>query len=132
MVSYRASLTKIGIPLTAAVGNRGFASRPKSLRQAILFDGERARAANSWSQVSDIFRDDSWVDEVQGVTWDGAHWIFCSQRETGEPGEAKTRPSTCSREATRSPTTTGSTGSGSRTCRIRFPGRWKATITGGR
>jgi hypothetical protein len=84
MVSYRASLTKIGIPLTAAVSYRGFASRPKSLRQAIR--SMDAPAANSWSQVADIFRDDDWTDEVQGVAWDGGHWLFSANANQDKPG----------------------------------------------
>jgi hypothetical protein len=84
MVSYRASLTKIGIPITASVSYQSFASRPKSLRQAIR--SMNAPANNSWTQVSDIFRDDFWTDEVQGVAWDGAHWIFSANANQLKPG----------------------------------------------
>ena len=84
MVSYRASLKKIGIPATAAVSYRGFASRPPSLRQAIR--SMDAPAADSWSQVADIFRDDDWTDEVQGVAWDGGHWLFSANANQDKPG----------------------------------------------
>ncbi len=84
MVSYRASLTNIGIPTTAVVSYKGFASRPRSLRQAIR--SMHAPASNSWTQVADIFRDDFWTDEVQGVAWDGAHWIFSANANQSKPG----------------------------------------------
>ena len=83
MVSYRDSLTKIGIPKTAFVSYMGFASRPKSLRQAIR--SMSAPASGDWHQVSDIFRDDFWTDEVQGVAWDGANWIFSANSNQAKP-----------------------------------------------
>ena len=83
MVSYRTALTKIGIPETALVSYRGFVSRPKSLRQAIK--SMDAPTTQQWSQVSDIFRDDFWTDEVQGVAWDGVHWIFSANANQSKP-----------------------------------------------
>jgi hypothetical protein len=84
MLSYRDALTNIGIPKTAPVSYLGFYSKPKSLRQAIR--SMYAPTVDQWSQVSDIFRDDSWVDEVQGVTWDGTHWIFSANANQSKPG----------------------------------------------
>lgn len=74
MLSYRKNLMKIGIPKTAFVSYHGFASKPATLRRAIK--SMDAPATDQWSQVSDIFRDDDWTDEVQGVAWDGANWTF--------------------------------------------------------
>lgn len=84
MPSYRANLMKIGIPMTASVSYRSFDSRPKSLRTAIA--SMEAPPGNQWSQVSDIFRDDDWTDEVQGVAWDGSHWIFSANANQTKPG----------------------------------------------
>jgi hypothetical protein len=84
MLSYRNGLTNIGIPKTASVSYLNFASKPKSLRQAIR--SMDAPTSQEWSQVSDIFRDDDWTDEVQGVAWDGAHWIFSANANQDKPG----------------------------------------------
>jgi hypothetical protein len=84
ILSYRASLTKIGIPKTASVSYRGFFSRPESLQEAIA--SMDAPTTQQWSQVSDIFRDDDWTDEVQGVAWDGSHWIFSANANQAKPG----------------------------------------------
>jgi hypothetical protein len=84
VVSYRTALTKVGIPTTALVSYRGFVSRPESLRQAIR--SMDAPTSQQWSQVSDIFRDDFWTDEVQGVAWDGSHWIFSANANQTKPG----------------------------------------------
>lgn len=84
MISYRESLTKIGIPKTASVSYQAFVSRPNSLRQAIR--SMSAPTTQQWSQVSDIFRDDDWTDEVQGVAWDGANWIFSANANQAKPG----------------------------------------------
>jgi hypothetical protein len=71
--SYRASLTKIGISFETPVSYQSFFSKPKSLRQAM-----RSMYSHSqWSQISpEISLDEIWTDEVQGVAWDGANWIF--------------------------------------------------------
>jgi hypothetical protein len=66
MLSYRENLTKMGITSSASVSYRDFHSTPKCLRQAIL--SMQAPPSQGWSQVSDIFRDDFWTDEVQGAT----------------------------------------------------------------
>ena len=84
MASYRTGLTKIGIPETASVSYLGFASRPKSLRTAIR--SMDAPASDSWSEVADIFRDDDWTDEVQGVAWDGSNWVFSANANQDKPG----------------------------------------------
>lgn len=84
MPSYRASLAKIGVAPTARVSYLGFASRPKSLRAAIA--SMDFPSSQSWSQVSDIFRDDDWTDEVQGVAWDGSRWIFSANANQLKPG----------------------------------------------
>ena len=83
MISYRDSLTKIGIPRTTPVSYRSFTSRPHSLRQAIA--SMDAPASGTWSQVSEIFRDDTWTDEVQGIGWDGANWIFSTNANPEKP-----------------------------------------------
>jgi hypothetical protein len=84
MLSYRAHLAKIGIPAGAAVSYKAFYSRPKSLRVAMR--SMNAPATESWTQVSDIFRDDFWTDEVQGVAWNGSHWIFSANANQSKPG----------------------------------------------
>jgi hypothetical protein len=83
MVSYRASLSKIGVAASAYVSYRAFDSRPKSLRRAIR--SMDAPTSQQWSQVADIFRDDYWTDEVQGVAWDGTHWIFSANANQDKP-----------------------------------------------
>jgi hypothetical protein len=84
MVSYRTSLMKIGFTKSDFVSYMGFASRPQSLRQAIR--SMDAPTSKQWKQVSDIFRDDGWTDEVQGVAWDGANWIFSTNANQKKPG----------------------------------------------
>jgi len=84
MLCYRNGLTNIGIPKTAPLSYLGFDAEPRSLRQAIR--SMYAPTADQWSQVSDIFHDDSWVDEVQGVRWDGPHWIFSANAKQAKPG----------------------------------------------
>ena len=77
ILSLRTQLMKIGEPKE---GNSipdipsGFYSAPQSLR-AIMMSMD-APVSEDWSQVSDVFRDEYWTDEIQGVAWDGAHWIF--------------------------------------------------------
>jgi hypothetical protein len=85
-ISMRAGLKKIGEPKSGKpipAFPSGFYSAPKSLRQAI--QSMYAPASQDWSQVSDIFRNDSWTDEVQGVAWDGAHWIFSANANQSKP-----------------------------------------------
>jgi len=60
-----------------------FCSAPRSLRQAIR--AMDAPASQDWSQVSDIYRNDSWTEEVQGVAWDEAHWIFSTNANQSKP-----------------------------------------------
>lgn len=74
MISYREHLEKIGIGRDEAVSYRAFYSYPMSLRQAIR--SMNAPPDRQWDQVSDIFRDETWTEEVQGVAWNGSHWIF--------------------------------------------------------
>src|SRR5262249_34705999 len=84
MISYRENLAKIGISLDSSVSYRDFFSAPQSLRQAIL--SMDAPGSHDWHQVSDIFRDESWTDEVQGVAYDGEHWIFSTNANQKKPG----------------------------------------------
>jgi hypothetical protein len=84
MASYRTELTKIGIAASASVSYLGFDSKPKSFRQAMA--SMSAPGSEAWSQVSDIFRDDDWTDEIQGVAWDGSHWIFSANANQDKPG----------------------------------------------
>lgn len=87
MMSMLASLQKIGEPKPGKAipaFPHGFYSAPKNLRAAM--QAMNAPTSQDWSQVSDIFRDDYWTDEVQGVTWDGSHWIFSTNANQDKPG----------------------------------------------
>src|SRR5262249_12042823 len=75
---------KIGISKTDFVSYQKFFSKPASLRTAIA--AMDAPGAQHWSQVSDIHRDEDWTDEVQGVAWDGSHWIFSANANQAKPG----------------------------------------------
>src|SRR5437879_3529938 len=74
MLSYRASLIKIGITPETPVSYQQFYSRPQSFRQAL----QSMDAPLDWQQVSDIHIDEDWTEECQGVVWDDARWIFSS------------------------------------------------------
>jgi len=83
MRSLRENLPKIGIPPGTSVSYRNsFASRPNSLSQAM----RSMDAPANWLQVGDIFVDAYWTDEVQGVAWDGHHWIFSCNANQSKPG----------------------------------------------
>ena len=82
MISLREKLPGIGVhPDTTVSYRNSFASRPASLREAI----RSMDAPRNWQQVSDIFRDDFWTDEVQGVGWDGSNWIFSCNANQKKP-----------------------------------------------
>jgi hypothetical protein len=83
MLSYRENLAKIGITSEDSVSYKSFYSKPQSLRAAIL--SMQAPASQDWSQVSDISEDQYWTDEVQGVAWDGANWIFSTNANQKKP-----------------------------------------------
>ncbi len=83
MLSYRENLTKIGIGVEAVVSYSAFYSKPQSLREAIR--SMNAPTSHDWSQLPDIFRDDYWTDEVQGVAWDGSHWLFSTNASQKKP-----------------------------------------------
>lgn len=83
MLSYRKQLAKIGIPAFAAVSYKDFYSRPRSLRQAMR--AMDAPARQDWQEVYSTFRDDFWTDEVQGLAWNGSHWIFSCDANQGKP-----------------------------------------------
>lgn len=83
MLSYRDHLARIGVGPGEAVSYLGFASRPKSLRAAMR--SMHAPHASDFSQVSDIFEDEFWTDEVQGVAWNGSHWIFVANARQAKP-----------------------------------------------
>jgi hypothetical protein len=83
MVSLRQQLAKIGIAASDPFSYRAFYSRPASLRAAMT--SMDAPASDDWHQVSDIFRDDFWTDEVQGVAWNGSHWIFSANSNQSKP-----------------------------------------------
>lgn len=74
MLSYRASLAKIGIPSHASVSYRACASSPPSLRQAI----RSVEAPTAWNQLHEVFVDESWTQKCNGVVVSGEHWIFSS------------------------------------------------------
>lgn len=84
MISYRDNLKKIGIAPDATTKYSDFASKPQSLREAI--QSMDAPPSQQWQQVSNIFRDDFWTDEVQGVAWNGTHWIFSTNANQAKPG----------------------------------------------
>jgi hypothetical protein len=71
--SYRKALEQIGIT-AATVSYNDFYCRPKSLAQAM----DAMQLAGEFQQVSDIYLDEDWTDEVQGCATDGAHWFFTS------------------------------------------------------
>jgi hypothetical protein len=84
-LSYRTGLARIGIPASATVSYLNtFASRPKSLRKAIR--SMDFPASSDWSETPDINRDEDWTDEVQGVAWDGSHWLFSCNARQSKPG----------------------------------------------
>ena len=83
MISFRAQLAKIGVAADIPVSYRKFYSRPNSLRAAMR--SMDAPASQDWQEVSDIFRDDFWTDEIQGVAWNGTHWIFSSNANQSKP-----------------------------------------------
>lgn len=84
MLSYRKHLAQIGITPNTSVSYKSFYSKPQSLREAIL--SMSAPTSQDWSQVSDIFLDENWTDEVQGVAWDGQNWIFSCDANQVKPG----------------------------------------------
>jgi hypothetical protein len=83
MISLKENLKKIGLPKGTIFSYKNdFASRPNSLRQAII----SMDAPNNWVPTLDIHRDDYWTDEVQGVAWDGENWIFSCNANQSKPG----------------------------------------------
>lgn len=82
-ISYRKGLAKIGIGSDTAVRYNQFHSKPQSLRQAIR--AMDAPSSQKWLQRSDIFLDEDWTDEVQGVAWNGTHWIFSANARQAKP-----------------------------------------------
>jgi hypothetical protein len=83
MLDYRSSLAGIGISTNTPVNYREFSSKPSSLRQTIA--SMSAPASAEWAQVADVFRDEYWTDEVQGVAWDGSNWIFSTNANQKKP-----------------------------------------------
>jgi hypothetical protein len=83
MISYREHLQKIGIAPGEAVSYKEFYSRPRSLRRAIR--SMNAPPSRQWDQVANVNRDDFWTDEVQGVAWNGTHWIFSTNANQKKP-----------------------------------------------
>jgi hypothetical protein len=98
MVSLREKLLNIGVSRDTPVSFMGklpvqpgechpgnFASRPRSMRAAI----RSMDAPQNWQKVNEVFRDELWTDEVQGVACDGSFWIFSanadSDSETTKP-----------------------------------------------
>ncbi len=67
--------------LTVPVSYKDFASHPTSLRQAF----NSMEAPQNWQQIWPEVKleHQAWTDEVQGVGWDGANWIFsCNANQT--------------------------------------------------
>jgi hypothetical protein len=42
--------------------------------------------SSDWSEPPDIYLDEDWTDNVQGVAWDGGHWIFSTNAKQVKPG----------------------------------------------
>ena len=85
--SLREGLATIGFEPGAAFSLRDdLVSSPGSLR-AVL---RATLVPTNWRQVTDIKLADSqdqyWTDEVQGIAWDGANWIFCCNANQSKPG----------------------------------------------
>jgi hypothetical protein len=74
MPSYRHALEQIGIHATTRVSYSNFYSKPANLGRAI----DAMQLAGEFDQISDIFLDEVWTDEVQGCGTDGTHWFFTS------------------------------------------------------
>lgn len=83
MPSYREQLSKIGIGPGAPVSWSSFASKPRSLRTAMR--AMDAPAQGDWHQVDDAFADEFWTDEVQGIAFNGTHWIFSTNANQDKP-----------------------------------------------
>jgi hypothetical protein len=83
LLSYRENLARIGIGFDSSVSYRDFYSVPQSLRQAIR--SMDAPVSEDWHPMPDIFLDEYWTDEVQGVAWDGQHWIFSTNANQKKP-----------------------------------------------
>ena len=85
MLSYRENLAKIGIGAEAPVSYNAFYSKPQSLREAIR--SMDAPASGDWHlHEPEIYRDEYWTDEVQGLAWDGSNWIFSANANQSKPG----------------------------------------------
>ncbi|WP_324680483.1 hypothetical protein [Hymenobacter sp. GOD-10R] len=82
MISYRQQLSKIGYAAGEQVHYVNFGYRPTSLRKAM----RAMDAPHSYALVTEAPGriDESWTEEVQGVIWDGAHWLF-SSNGSGSP-----------------------------------------------
>jgi hypothetical protein len=86
MISLKETLKKLIYPSDIKFSFREkFAAHPDSLRQAIYSMIRSIDAPQSWKPVSDIFRDDYWTDEVQGIAWDGENWIFSCNANQAKP-----------------------------------------------
>ena len=84
MISLRENLAKIGIGPGTPMSYKAFFSRPPSLRTAIA--SMDAPAQGDWQQITDTHRgEQNWTDEVQGVAWDGANWIFSADARQTKP-----------------------------------------------
>jgi hypothetical protein len=86
MLSYQENLDSIGIDPNSTVSyRRDFVFPPQSLRQVIL--SMQAPASGDWHlHEPEIYRDEYWTDEVQGVAWDGSNWIFSANANQSKPG----------------------------------------------
>ncbi|HYG79220.1 MAG TPA: hypothetical protein VD861_02465 [Pyrinomonadaceae bacterium] len=84
MISYRAQLAKIGEQPGTPVSYQNFGWRPASLRQAMRamdFPQQFQQATEKPGRINE-----DWTEEIQGVVWDGAHWIFSSNGSQPEKG----------------------------------------------
>jgi hypothetical protein len=84
MISYRAQLAKIGEQQGTPVSYQSFGWRPQSLRKAMRamdFPKKFEQATEGRGQL-----DESWTEEIQGVVWAGAQWIFSSNGSQPEKG----------------------------------------------
>jgi hypothetical protein len=75
MLSYRESLSKIGIPREQRVSYSEFWLPPTSLRALI----RSADVPDSWTETVPGHQiDKSWTDEIQGCAWGHGRWFFTS------------------------------------------------------
>ncbi len=83
METLRDALERIGIDRSQPFSiTKDLQSFPPSIRQIIAATHD----PGGWRQVNEVSRDELWTDEVQGVAYDGAHWLFSCNANQSKPG----------------------------------------------